>query len=73
MYISTSNLFVSITLQTLCTFLYCVVLYYFTGQPLEWPRFVLYTLMMLMVGLLSQTIGMLMGTLFSDLRVSVQT
>ncbi|XP_026811601.1 ATP-binding cassette sub-family G member 4-like isoform X1 [Rhopalosiphum maidis] len=61
---------VDLPIQVLCTFLYCVVLYYFTGQPLEWPRFGLYTLMMLMVGLLSQTIGMLMGTLFSDLRFS---
>ncbi|KAL5234981.1 hypothetical protein ACI65C_002391 [Semiaphis heraclei] len=61
---------VDLPIQVLCTFLYCVVLYYFTGQPLEWPRFGLYTLMMLMVGLLSQTIGMLMGTLFNDLRFS---
>ncbi|XP_025203167.1 ATP-binding cassette sub-family G member 4-like isoform X2 [Melanaphis sacchari] len=61
---------VDLPIQVLCTFLYCVVLYYFTGQPLEWPRFGLYMLMMLMVGLLSQTIGMLMGTLFNDLRFS---
>lgn len=55
----------------MCTLLYSAVLYYFTGQPLEWSRFGLYTLMMLMVGLLSQTIGMLIGTIFNDLRVSI--
>ncbi|XP_025421667.1 ATP-binding cassette sub-family G member 4-like [Sipha flava] len=61
---------VDFPIQVACTFLYCVILYYFTGQPLEWSRFGMYMLMMLMVGLLSQTIGMLMGTLFSDLRFS---
>ncbi|XP_015376615.1 PREDICTED: ATP-binding cassette sub-family G member 4-like isoform X2 [Diuraphis noxia] len=61
---------IDLPIQVLCTFLYCVVLYYFTGQPLEWPRFGLYILMMIMVGLLSQTIGMLTGTLFNDLKFS---
>ncbi|XP_050541920.1 ATP-binding cassette subfamily G member 4-like [Daktulosphaira vitifoliae] len=57
-------------IQTLCTFLYCLFVYHFTGQPPEWLRFTYFNLMMLMVGLLSQAFGMFMGTIFTDLRFS---
>ncbi|XP_050431659.1 ATP-binding cassette sub-family G member 1-like [Adelges cooleyi] len=65
-----SNTIVDLPVQMLCTFLYCVVVYYFTGQPPEFLRFTFFTLIVLMVGLLSQAIGMLMGTLFDDLKFS---
>ncbi|XP_050432200.1 ATP-binding cassette sub-family G member 4-like [Adelges cooleyi] len=59
---------VDLPIEVSCTFLHCTIVYYFTGQPLEWSRFGYVTLMILMVGLMAQTAGMFYGTLFRDLR-----
>ncbi|XP_050541236.1 ATP-binding cassette sub-family G member 4-like isoform X2 [Daktulosphaira vitifoliae] len=53
-------------LQILCTILFSLIVYYFTDQPLELLRFGSFLLIMIMVGLLSQMAGLLVGILFSN-------
>ncbi|XP_050422034.1 ATP-binding cassette sub-family G member 4-like [Adelges cooleyi] len=53
-------------IQITSTGLFCLVLYVMSGQPFELFRFVLFSLMFILTGLLSQATGMLIAILFKS-------
>ncbi|XP_047002054.1 ATP-binding cassette sub-family G member 1-like [Schistocerca americana] len=47
--------------QIMCTFAYVIVAYFMTSQPYEFHRFTLFLIMCILVGLVSQSIGLIFG------------
>ncbi|XP_055710758.1 ATP-binding cassette sub-family G member 4-like [Phlebotomus papatasi] len=54
-----------VPVQVVCVFLYTLITYLMTGQPLEIQRFALFTFTCLIVCFVAQSIGLLIGSLFS--------
>ncbi|KAL5279567.1 hypothetical protein ACFFRR_003892 [Megaselia abdita] len=48
-------------IQLMCTFFIVVISYCLTGQPLEISRFLLFFLMVLLAGLVAQSVGLVVG------------
>jgi len=48
-----------------CTSLYVVIAYFMTDQPLEWYRFSVFLITMLTVGCISESLGMVLGSIFN--------
>lgn len=53
------------------TGLFCVVIYLMTGQPFELFRFLMFFLMLMVTGLMSQAAGMLVAILCKSFLVSI--
>lgn len=67
---SVKSYFIAITIadlpvQILSTLIYAIITFYMTSQPLEPYRFFLFLLMCLLVSLVAQNIGQLIGVAFS--------
>lgn len=54
-----------IPIQILCSLVYLVVTYLMTEQPLQWQRFGLFVAICIMVCLVAQALGLLVGAIFS--------
>ncbi|GAB0089085.1 ATP-binding cassette sub-family G member 1 [Sergentomyia squamirostris] len=54
-----------VPVQVVCVFLYTLITYLMTSQPLEIYRFVLFSFICLVVCFVAQSIGLLIGSLFS--------
>ncbi|KAJ6646154.1 ATP-binding cassette subfamily G member 4 [Pseudolycoriella hygida] len=52
-------------IQVGCILIYIIITYIMTSQPLEWFRFGLFFVICLMVALVAQSIGLVVGALFS--------
>ena len=52
-------------IQAGCVLLYTGITYYMTDQPFEFYRFALFTLVCASVSFVAQSIGIVVGTLFS--------
>lgn len=54
-----------VPIQVGCVLIYTCITYFMTGQPLEVYRFFLFTLCCVCVCFVGQSIGLLVGTMFS--------
>jgi len=66
---SLKNFYIAISLIDLpISIIYClnsnIILYYLTDQPLEWFRFIMFTLMGFLLTITAQSLGLLIGTIF---------
>lgn len=52
-------------IQVGCILIYIIITYTMTSQPLEWFRFGLFFVICLMVALVAQSIGLVVGALFN--------
>lgn len=52
-------------IQVGCILIYIIITYTMTSQPLEWFRFGYFFVICLMVALVAQSIGLVVGALFS--------
>ncbi|XP_052869582.1 ATP-binding cassette sub-family G member 4-like [Anopheles cruzii] len=59
-----SKIFADLPLQIICPTLFLAIAYSMTGQPLEWERFAMTWLVVLLLGMCAQTIGLLSGAAF---------
>jgi len=59
--------------QIFCTFLFCSLIYLLSGQPLILFRILMFLLIFIVTGLMSQAIGMLVSTLCKGFVVSCDT
>lgn len=59
-------------IQAGCVLVYTAITYFMTDQPLEFYRFALFTLCCASVSFVAQSIGLVVGTVFS-LKVSIVT
>lgn len=61
----TSTLLSALPTQTVCSLSYSFIAYWLTGQPVEFIRFFIFTLTLLLVSYVSLCIGLLNGSLFT--------
>lgn len=54
-----------VPIQMSCSLVYLAITYYMTSQPPEWSRFGLFVAICIMVCLVAQALGLLVGALFS--------
>uniref|UniRef100_A0A182IQF7 Uncharacterized protein n=1 Tax=Anopheles atroparvus TaxID=41427 RepID=A0A182IQF7_ANOAO len=60
-----SKIVADLPLQILCPSLFLAIAYYLTDQPLEWERFGMLWLVLLLLGIFAQTVGLLSGAAFN--------
>ncbi|CAG0896638.1 unnamed protein product, partial [Darwinula stevensoni] len=60
--------------QALCTFVYLVICYFMTAQPMDADRFLRYLALSVYVALVAQTLGFMIGTIFpiQVMRISLK-
>lgn len=61
-----------VPIQMFCSLIYLAITYYMTSQPPQWFRFGLFVAICIMVCLVAQALGLLVGALFS-VKVSDQS
>ncbi|KAJ0175723.1 hypothetical protein K1T71_008882, partial [Dendrolimus kikuchii] len=61
----TSTLLAALPTQTVCSLCYSFITYWLTGQPVEFMRFFIFTITLLMVSYVSLCVGLLNGSMFN--------
>lgn len=67
----TSITIVDIPVSVLCCFLFSAIVYFMSDQPNEWPRFGMFFAISLLVALVAQSFGLMIGAWF-DVVVSLK-
>jgi hypothetical protein len=65
-----AKILVDTPLITVCPLLFCLVFYPLTGQLAEWWRFALFYSVAVLLCLIAQTLGLIVGAAFADDRLS---
>jgi len=55
---------IDIPLSILCGVIFAVIIYWMTGQPLEWDRFAMFTTICLLITFVAQSFGLMIGSAF---------
>lgn len=63
-----ATLVVAIPLNLFPSFVYSAVTYVLTRQPMEWPRFLMFLLMIVMTCFTSESVGLGLGTIFNPIN-----
>lgn len=54
-----------IPLSVFCCILFSVIMYWMTGQPLQWNRFTMFTVLSLLIVFVAQSFGLMIGAVFN--------
>lgn len=63
-----ATLVITIPLNIFNTFVYSAISYVLTGQPLEWYRFFMFLLIMVLTSFISESVGLGLGTIFNPIN-----
>uniref|UniRef100_A0A1B6DAZ1 ABC transporter domain-containing protein n=1 Tax=Clastoptera arizonana TaxID=38151 RepID=A0A1B6DAZ1_9HEMI len=56
---------IDIPVTTICCVVFCAIIYVMSGQPMEFIRFIMFTTISLLSVFISQSIGLMVGAIFS--------
>ncbi|KAF5280006.1 hypothetical protein FQA39_LY05387 [Lamprigera yunnana] len=61
----TSLCLVDIPISVFCCIVFSIITYYMTGQPLQWNRFLMFTILSMLIVFVAQSFGLIVGAVFN--------
>jgi ABC-type multidrug transport system permease subunit len=68
-----STMIIDLPISTVSSFLFSLIIYLLTGWPLELQRFMVFFVISLLIVLVSQTVGLIIGSCFNVIVSSFST
>lgn len=61
----TSLCLVDVPISVFCCIVFSIIMYWMTGQPLEWNRFTMFTVLSMLIVFVAQSFGLMIGAVFN--------